>query len=151
MIEVERLDEMPSYVGRELGVSAWLDVDQDRIDLFARATGDDQWIHVDAERARRELDGGRTVAHGNFSLALIAPLSWSIYSLKERARSVNAGYNKVRFIHPIHVGDRVRLRLALRATEWVAGGLRLVMGATIEIDGCARPAVVAEAISIAYR
>lgn len=150
MLEVERPADMAAHVGREIGVGDWLLVDQARIDRFAEATGDHQWIHVDPERAARELPGGRTIAHGFLTLSLLPMLSAGIFRIRERSRGVNYGSNRVRFTAPVPSGSRVRLRQALKAAEPVEGGMRLVMESTVEMEGSARPALVAETITVVY-
>jgi acyl dehydratase len=141
---------MRPYVGSTLGTSDWITVDQSMIDRFAGATGDHQWIHVDIDRARREMLEGKTIAHGFLLLALIPRLAATIYLIAGKSRSVNYGSNKVRFINPVRVGSRIRLKLGLKATEPVENGERLFFDCTVEIEGGTRPALVAETISIAY-
>jgi acyl dehydratase len=141
---------MRVHVGSTLGTSDWITIDQSMIDRFAGATGDHQWIHVDVDRARREMPEGRTIAHGFLLLALIPRLAATIYLIAGKSRSVNYGSNKVRFINPVRAGSRVRLKLGLKATEPVESGERLFFDCVVEIEGDTRPALVAETISIAY-
>jgi acyl dehydratase len=107
-------------VGQEIGVSPWVTVEQDRIDKFADATGDHQWIHVDPERAARGPFGS-TIAHGFLTLSLIPALAWEVYTIEGARLSVNYGLNKLRFITPVKVGSRVRARLVLSGVDEVAG------------------------------
>ena len=150
MIEVERPADMAAYAGKELGKSDWLTVDQTMIDRFAEATGDHQWIHVDVERARREMPGGKTIAHGYLTLSLIPRLTQSIVRIRKRSRGINYGSNKVRYLNPVKAGSRVRLVQGLKAAEPIEGGQRLIFDMTVEIDGEERPALIAETIALAY-
>ena len=150
MLEVEIPAEMDAHVGQTLGTGEWLTVTQDMIDKFADATGDHQWIHVDVARARAELPGGVTIAHGFLTLSLLPALGASVYSIRQRSRGVNYGSNKVRFTNPVPAGSRVRVHLRLKASEPVVGGRRLTSEATVEIEGVERPALVAETISVVY-
>ncbi len=150
MTEVETPADMDALVGNTLGVSDWLAVTQEMIDLFADATGDHQWIHVDRARAAREMPGGKTIAHGFLTLSLLPRLSQGIYRIRNRSRAINYGSNRVRFTHPVAAGSRIRLHLTLKATEKIEGGRRLITENTVEIEGEARPALVAETISLAF-
>ena len=151
MLSVETPQEMKNYVGKELGVSDWITVDQEMINKFADATGDHQWIHVDVERAKRELPGGTTIAHGYLTLALLPRLNHEIFEIKQRSRGINYGSNKIRFTGMVPAGSRVRGRLTLKAAEDVKGdGLRLIYEAVIEREGEERPVLVAETIGIVY-
>lgn len=144
------LTELATHVGTTLGTSPWITVDQRTLDLFAEATGDNQWIHVDVARAKREMPGGKTIAHGYLTLALLPRLVSSVYEVRQCSRRVNYGSNKVRFVAPVMEGARLRLSLTLQSAERIAEGYRLTFGNTIEIEGDMRPALVAETISIAY-
>ncbi|MCZ8271886.1 MAG: MaoC family dehydratase [Beijerinckiaceae bacterium] len=150
MLKIETPSDLAAQVGRELGVSEWLVVDQPMIDAFAGATGDRQWIHTDIERAARELEGGTTIAHGYLILSLIPRLSTQIYTILRRSRSVNYGSNKVRFTSMVLSGSSIRLRQRVKAVEAIQGGVRLFMESIIEIEGQERPALVAETISLIY-
>ena len=151
MMEVESVDALRAHIGRPLGSSEWMVVDQEMIDRFAEATGDHQWIHVDVERAKREMPGGRTIAHGYLTLSLLPRLNANIYSIKSRKRGVNYGSNKVRFTAPVPSGSRVRGHLTLKAVEPMGNGCsRLVTDATVEVEGSGRPALVAETLSLVY-
>jgi acyl dehydratase len=134
------------FVGRELGVSDWVAVDQDRIDAFAACTGDRQWIHVDAERARRESPFGGTIAHGYLTLSLIAAMVMELGVIPpDAATGLNYGLDKLRFITAVKAGARVRTRAGLLAAEAKSGGRTLLkLQCTLEIEGEAKPAVVAE-------
>jgi acyl dehydratase len=150
MLEVERPADMAAYAGKELGISEWLMVDQAMIDRFAEATGDRQWIHIDVERAKREMPGGKTIAHGYLTLSLLPRLSQGIWRITQRSRSINYGSNKIRFLNPVTAGSRVRLVQTLKAAEPIEGGQRLIFEAKVEIEGEARPALIAETIALAY-
>ena len=150
MLEVATPADMDAHAGQALGASEWLTVTQAMIDTFAEATGDHQWIHVDVARAKAELPGGVTIAHGFLTLSLLPVLTTTVYRIKQRSRSLNYGLNKLRFTSPVPSGSRVRLHLRLKASEPVEGGRRLVAEATVEIEGKDRPALVAETIVVAY-
>ena len=150
MLEVETPADMDAHVGQTLGTGDWLTVTQTMIDKFADATGDHQWIHVDVARAKAEMPGGTTIAHGFLTLSLLPMLTTTVYRITQRSRGVNYGSNKVRFTGPVPAGARVRLHLRLKASEPVEGGRRLVAEATVEIEGKDRPALVAETITVAY-
>ena len=148
------LADLQSKIGAETNVSDWLTVTQDRINQFAEATGDFQWIHVDEERAAASPFGS-TIAHGYLTLSLIPYLSGSVNTEKPRYEGVkmgiNYGLNRVRFPHPVNVGANVRLRTELLSVDEVANnGLQVVNKATIEIEGVAKPACVAETVSRMY-
>jgi len=138
------------YVGQSLGAGEWLTVDQQTIDAFADATDDHQWIHVDVERAKREMPGGKTIAHGFLTLSLLPKLAGSVLAIKGRSRTLNYGSNKVRFTAAVPAGARIRVRITLRAAEPVTGGIRLIFDNVVEIEGEEKPALIAETIQIAY-
>lgn len=142
------LDDLPDLVGQALGNSDWVLIDQGRVDRFAEATGDFQWIHVDAERAAAEIGG--TIAHGYLTLALIPMLSQSMVAITGVKRGINYGCNKVRFTNVVRVGKRVRLRQVVTACGPRAGGLQFETECTVEIEGETRPACVAETVAILY-
>jgi acyl dehydratase len=135
--------------GEVLGSSDWLTVDQRRIDLFARATGDHQWIHVDAHRAAGG-PFGRTIAHGYLTLSLIPRFNAQVYRIEGVRMAVNYGLNKVRFVSPVPVDSRLRGTCQLIEVDEVDGGARLTFRTTIERQGAERPACVAEAVSLQY-
>lgn len=139
------LSSARDFVGREIGLSDWLVVDQRRIDLFAQATGDDYWIHTDPERARTDSPFGTTVAHGFLTLSLLVPLYYaSVGRPEEGVTALNYGVDRVRFIAPVKAGDRVRARFVLDDVEdGEPGRLMLVIGVTMEIEGGDKPAMVA--------
>ena len=150
MILLNRPADILDWVGKEIGVSDWLEISQEQIHAFARLTGDDHWIHVDTERAKREMPDGKTIAHGFFTLSLIPFLVRSVYQIKERGRGLNYGSNRVRFVSPVPVGSRVRLRQSIKAAEAVEGGIKITSDCVIEIEGRQRPAVAAEFLMVVY-
>jgi acyl dehydratase len=145
-------NDLKSAVGTEIGVSDWLEITQDRIDKFADATGDEQWIHVDPERAAREMPGGKTIAHGLLSLSLIPMFIRQIIGLKGLRNTLNYGANKIRYLKPVPAGSRLRGRLSiLEAQDVPPDALRVNYNVAIEIEGSERPACVAEVIGQHYR
>jgi acyl dehydratase len=121
------------------------------IDKFAEATGDHQWIHVDVERAKREMPGGKTIAHGYLTLSLLPRLAPTLMQVEKRRRGLNYGSNKIRFITPVPAGGRIRLRQKfLKVEEVEDNGVRVTSQMTIEVEGSERPAMVAETLSIVY-
>jgi len=144
-------EELPKLAGQDMGTSDWVTIDQDRINKFADATGDHQWIHIDVERAKKEMPGGKTIAHGYLTLSLIPMLGAEIMRITGVSRGINYGSNKVRFTNMVPVGSRVRARQKLLAAEPKAGGLQLTNEITIEIEGQERPACIAETISLVYK
>jgi acyl dehydratase len=138
----------PQFVGRELGETDWVTVDQDRIDQFAACTGDRQWIHVDVERAKRESPFGGPIAHGYLSLSLVAAMVMELGVIPpDAASALNYGLDKVRFIAPVKAGARVRMRASLASAEPQNGGRMLLkLQSTLEIEGEAKPALVAEVL-----
>jgi acyl dehydratase len=150
MTRAIQASELKSLVGRELGTSSWVTIEQERIDKFADATGDHQWIHVEPERAK---DGpfGSTIAHGFLTLSLIPALSWEVYTIEGARLSVNYGLNKLRFITPVKVGSRVRAHLTLAGVGDVPGdALQVATAVTIELEGAEKPAAVAETLTRIY-
>jgi acyl dehydratase len=144
-------DTVASLAGQEIGVSDWVEIAQDRINAFADATGDHQWIHVDVERAKTQMPGGKTIAHGYLTLSLIPWLTGGMLRIDGVTRGINYGSNKVRFVSMVPVGSKVRARQKLLGVEPKAGGMQLTNEVTIEIDGQERPACVAETISLIYK
>ena len=148
---VNGLEELKTLAGQEIGVSDWLEIDQARINLFADATGDHQWIHIDPARAAKELPTGKTIAHGFLTLSLLPVLMGQIMRVNGTSRGINYGSNRVRFTSMVPVGSRVRARQTLKATETLKdGGLQLINEVTVEIEGQSRPALVAEMITVLY-
>jgi acyl dehydratase len=146
MTRYPHLQDLAALVGQEVAVSEWIAVDQPRIDLFAQATGDHQWIHVDPARAAAG-PFGTTIAHGFLTLSLIPALGDDALAIDDVVMGVNYGLNRVRFTAPVKVDSRLRGRFTLQAFDAIAGGAQLTMTVTIEIEGSDRPACVAESVS----
>ena len=148
---VESPEALRALIGQELGVSDWLEVTQDLIDRFAEVTGDHQWIHVDVERAKREMPGGKTIAHGYLLLSLLPKLGAGIYKLSWPTRSINYGSDKVRIVNPVKAGARIRLRQSLVAVEDGAPGAhRITVRQTLEIENEAKPDMIADTIRMSF-
>mgnify|MGYP003116141756 CR=1 FL=1 len=146
--EIVAFDDLESIAGQEVGVSDWHVIDQNRVNMFADATGDHQWIHVDVERATKEL--GTPIAHGFLTLSLLPMLGAEILRVSGTSRGINYGSDKVRFTNMVPVGAKVRLRQHCLSVKPKAGGKQMKMQATIEIEGEDRPALVAETITVLY-
>ena len=143
--------ELPTLKGQELGTSDWIEITQDRVNLFADATGDHQWIHVDVERAHRESPFGGPIAHGYLTLSLLIPMWSQVLVVTDVAMAVNYGLNKVRFPAPVPVGSKVRLTATLTAVEQVGGGgHQVTASATIEREGDDKPVCIAELVARFY-
>lgn len=142
------LADLAGLVGQEVGVSDWVEISQARVNQFAEATGDHQWIHVDVARATREIGG--PIAHGFLTLSLIPMLGERILCVTGVTRGINYGCDKVRFTGMVRVGRRVRMRQTLLSVEPRAGGLQMKNACTVEVEGEERPACVAETLSILY-
>jgi acyl dehydratase len=149
---IEDIRELHDLVGVEVGTSDWFEVDQALITAFAALTQDDQWIHVDGERARMESPYGTTIAHGFLTLSLLSRLQAQAVQIRgEFARRINYGFNRIRFPAAIVAGARIRLRSTLQALEEIEGGVQLTWAVIIEIEGQSRPALAAEWIGRLYR
>lgn len=145
----QNIDEMKAAIGKEIGVSDWVTVDQDRIQQFADATGDQQWIHVDVERAKRESPYKAPIAHGFLTLSLVPALRSSIFRLAGVKAGINYGLNKVRFVAPVPAGSRVRARATLKSVEPNGDNRYLVCTeVVVELEGNSKPACVAETLGI---
>ena len=138
--------ELPGLVGTELGTSEWYEVTQEHVNLFADATGDHQWIHVDPERATKESPFGGPIAHGYLTLSLLVPLFGSVLRVTDTVMGVNYGLNKVRFPSPVPVGSKVRLTATLAGIEDIAGGKQLSFSCVIEREGGDKPVCIAEPV-----
>ena len=139
------LRSLESRVGEEVGVSPWVEMPQERIDLFARATEDFQWIHVDPQRAKDSPYGG-TIAHGYLTLSMLPKLAESTFEFSDRKMGVNYGLNKVRFTAPLPAGSRIRGHFTLAGYEKIGGGVQVTWSVSIEREGGDKPVMVAEAI-----
>ncbi len=138
------MNDLPGLSGTRLDAGRWLQVTQEQVDRFAAATGDHQWIHVDPERARRESPFGGTIAHGYLSLALVPALLFEMVSVDGATTVINYGANKVRFPAPLPVGSSVRLVVEVGSVEPVTGGAQVAFTAVLEVEGGAKPVMVAE-------
>jgi acyl dehydratase len=145
-----KIAELESRVGEEIAVSPWQEIAQDRIELFARATEDFQWIHLDRERAKQSPFGG-TIAHGFLTLSMLPRLTELAFELTDRTMGVNYGLNKVRFTSPVPSGSKIRGRFTLTKVENIDGGVQTTWHVVIEREGGDKPVMVAETISRHYR
>jgi acyl dehydratase len=141
-----KIGDLASRVGQEVGVSAWVEIAQERIDQFARATEDFQWIHIDQERAKQS-PFGTTIAHGFLTLSLLPKLSDSAFELSDRKMGVNYGLNRLRFTSPVPAGSRVRGRFTLAKVEEIEGGVQTTWNVVVEREGGEKPVLVAETLS----
>lgn len=147
---ITSIEDAKALEGEEVGLSEWIVIDQNRIDQFAEATTDYQWIHVDTERAARELPEGRTIAHGYLTLALIPALTGDFIEVKNLTRAINFGLNKVRFYTPLLTGSRVRARVNVLQARRRAGALLLTSVVRIEIEDERKPACIAETLGMYF-
>jgi acyl dehydratase len=141
-----KLADLQAQVGQEIGVSDWITVDQQRIDLFAQATGDHQWIHVDPARAQSG-PFGRTIAHGFLTLSLLPAMADTAFAIDDVRMGVNYGLNRVRFANPVPAGGRVRGHFKLQSYEPLDGGAQLTVEVSMELEGSDKPACVAQSVS----
>jgi acyl dehydratase len=145
-------DEIKYAIGTEIGVSDWVEVTQERINRFAEATGDEQWIHVDVKRAKQELPGKTTIAHGLLTVSLVPEFVRSVMGLEGIKNTLNYGANRIRYLTPVPTGSRLRGRISIvEADDAPQNGLRVTYRITIEIEDGERPACVAEMIAVHYR
>ncbi len=149
--EFHSIDEARALLGQEVSVSDWLEVSQERINQFAEATGDHQWIHLDVERAKTKSPYGTTIAHGFLTLSLLSCLMQSAVKFNLPTKmGINYGLNRVRFVSAVPAGSRIRARVALQNLEDFAGGHQFTWQFTVEIDGAAKPVCVAEWLTRMY-
>jgi len=142
--------ELESMVGKDLGVSEWHEVTQDAVNMFADATGDHQWIHVDVERSKRESPFGGPIAHGYFTLSLLPMLMGQVWTVTDVRMGINYGLNRLRFPSPVPVGSKVRAHATLKEFKFIEGGAQLEAAVTIEIEGGDKPCCYAESVSRVY-
>jgi acyl dehydratase len=147
---IESIEDAKALEGEEVGLSDWVVIDQHRIDQFAEATGDYQWIHVDTERAAREMPNGRTISHGYLTLSLIPALTGNFVEIANLARAINFGLNKVRFYTPVPVGSKLRARGKVLQARRRAGALLLTSETRLEVEGERKPACVAETLGMYF-
>jgi acyl dehydratase len=150
MREVASLGALRALAGSEVAVSDWVEISQQRVNTFADATGDHQWIHVDAERCQRESPFGAPIAHGFLTVSLLPAMLENALSLPFMKMGLNYGLNKVRFTAPVAVGSRLRARMTLQAIDGINGGAQLTWGVLVEAEGSAKPACVAEFLVRVY-
>ena len=142
--EIKNIAELANYAGKEVGISDWLEVSQDRINQFAEATEDRQWIHIDRERAASESPFKTTIAHGFLTLSLLSVLAKSAISVDGVRMGINYGLNRVRFVSPVPAGARIRGRFTLATLEEIKGGVQSTWNVTVEREGSDKPCCVAE-------
>lgn len=143
-------DHIRGLVGTEFFVGEWIPITQERIDAFARATGDDQWIHTNPERARRESPFGTTVAHGYLTISLLPSQTLAFFKKTGVGRALNYGLNKVRFPAPVLVGSRIRAHFVLASAEKAGEGVKIAVDVTVEADNQKRPVCSAQTVSIIF-
>jgi acyl dehydratase len=142
---IDGLEELNALVGKEVGASDWFEITQERINTFADATEDHQWIHIDIERAKTASPFGSTIAHGFLTLSLLPHLAGQAVTVRGNFRmGINYGLNRLRFVSPVAAGARVRARFTLQSVEEVAGGIQITWAAAVEAEGGQKPAMVAE-------
>ncbi len=150
MTTIINYTDLPDFVGKELGYTDWFEVTQDRVNLFADAADDHQWIHVDPERATKESPFGAPIAHGFLTLSLLIPLQTSLFDIEGVSTKVNYGLDKVRFISPVKVGSKIRLTAVIADLAEVPGGYQATIDVTIEIEGGEKPALIARSLQRFY-
>ncbi len=150
MTEFPTIAAMADKVGELLGLTDWMEITQERIDQFADATGDHQWIHVDPERAASESPFKSTIAHGFLVLSLASKFCYEAYRVEKASMGINYGLNKIRFTAPVPVGSRLRGRITLKSFKALPQGGRIALDVVIELEGNERPACVAEFIAFLY-
>lgn len=146
----EHLADLKDYIGKEIGLTEWVTITQERINVFAECTEDHQWIHVDEERSEKYSPYKKTVAHGFLVLSLASKFSYEVYTVKDVVMGVNYGLNKVRFPNATPSGAKLRARVSLMDYKEIPGGARFVLGMTMELEGEEKPACVAEFVAQAY-
>jgi acyl dehydratase len=152
LLRIQGIEQLLALAGQELGASGWLEITQDRMNAFADASLDHQWIHVDVERARCESPYGVTIAHGFFTLSLVSELRRQVFEFEGPYRyAVNYGLNRVRFPAPVPAGSRIRGRFTLQSVEVLESAVALVLLVTVEVEGGSKPALVAEWLLRYYR
>ncbi len=150
MREIKTLEELKSLIGQEIAVSGWIEISQERVNTFAEATGDHQWVHVDVERAKRESPFGGPIAHGFLTLSLLPKLMENAIKMTDVKMGLNYGLNKVRFPAPVLVGSKLRGRFKLLEVEDITGGAQVIFEVIIEREGSDKPVCVAESIMRRY-
>ncbi len=141
------VDDLPAAVGQHLGFSDWMEITQERVNQFAEATGDHQWIHIDPERAAAESPYGATIAHGYLTLSLTNMFLPSLITVEQLSMGINYGVNKVRFPAPVPVGSKVRVGAELTSVDEITGGVQAVITITVEVEDSPKPACVVESLT----
>jgi acyl dehydratase len=149
-VAIKDVKELESSIGKELVVSDWYEVPQEKIDAFAEATGDHQWIHVDVERARRESPFGAPIAHGFLTMSLLSQLLNEAVQIGGSKMGVNYGFDRLRFTAPVRAGSRLRGRFGVKDLRRIEGGVRITWDVAVECEGQAKPALVAEWVTCRY-
>jgi len=147
---ISSFEDLKALEGQELGVSDWYDINQDQINQFADATHDHQWIHVDEDRAKAEMPGAKTIAHGYLTLSMIPAMTASFIEFTSLERAINYGVNKVRFTNMVQVDSRIRARAIVTRVRQRSGAIQVMGQTTVEIEGEEKPACVAETVSFYY-
>jgi acyl dehydratase len=148
MTRTVQFSELASLPGTDLGASDWVEITQEMINTFADVTNDHQWIHVDVERATKEIGG--TIAHGFLTVSLMSGMSYGLLKIEGVTRAINYGFDKLRFTDVVRPGERIRLRQKILKVEEKAGGVAMTRECTVEIEGKDRPALVAEWVGVVY-
>jgi acyl dehydratase len=147
---IKSIEDAKALEGEEVGLSDWVVIDQHRVDQFAEATADHQWIHVDTARAAKEMPDGKTIAHGYLTLALIPALTGKFVEVENLTRAINFGLNKVRFYAPVPVGSKLRARATVMQARQRAGALMITSEVRLEVEGQRKPACVAETLALYF-
>ena len=147
---ISSYEDLKNLEGQEIGVSDWFDVSQEQINQFADATHDHQWIHVDEERARTEMPGAKTIAHGYLTLSMVPSMTATFIQFSNLERAINYGVNKVRFMNMVQVESRIRARAFITKVRQRSGAIQVMGQTTVEIEGEEKPACVAETVSFYY-
>lgn len=148
MTKTVQFADLKSVEGLDLGCSDWVEITQDMINTFAEVTNDHQWIHVDVERAKKEIGG--TIAHGFLTVSLMSGMSYGLLKIEGVTRAINYGFDKLRFTDVVRPGERIRLHQKIIAVEEKAGGVAMTRACTVEIEGKERPALVCEWVGVVY-
>ena len=147
---ISSFEDFKALEGQEIGISEWVDVTQEQINLFADATNDHQWIHVDVDRAKKEMPGSKTIAHGYLTLSMVPAMSSTFIEFANLERAINYGVNKVRFTNMVPVDSKIRARASVTRVRQRSGATHVIGETTVEIQGAEKPACVAETVSLYY-